>query len=152
MSFGFLSANVLDGQVCKVRHFGLSFCRRGLLASRVPYYPNSDSRYQFTCITVRGDIELNPGPTSCSVCKKVIARNHRALSCDQCTLWCHMKCSRVKLREYKRLQQTGFAQDVFNRRTFCWCINFVGRRRILRRYTEHVKLVKHQGEFPSRSY
>ena len=113
MSFGFLSANVLDGQVCKVRHFGLSFCRRGLLASRVPYYPNSDSRYQFTCITVRGDIELNPGPTSCSVCKKVIARNHRALSCDQCTLWCHMKCSRVKLREYKRLQQTGFAQHVF---------------------------------------
>ena len=105
MSFGFLSANVLDEQVCKVRHFGLSFRRRGLLASRVPYYPNPHSRYQFTCITVTGDIELNPGPTSCSVCKKVIASNHRALSCDQCTLWCRMNCSRVKLRDYKRLQQ-----------------------------------------------
>ena len=40
----------------------------------------------------------------------VIASNHRALSCDQCTLWCHMKCGQVKLREYKRLQQ----MDQFN--------------------------------------
>ena len=41
MSFGFWFANVssdlrlllLDGHVCKVRHFGLSFRRRGFLAS-----------------------------------------------------------------------------------------------------------------------
>ena len=113
MSFGFWFAKVssdlrlllLDGQVCKVRHFGLSFRRRGFLASRVQYYPNSDSRFQLTRVTVSGDIELNPGPTNCSVCNKVIASNHRTLSCDQCTLWCHMKCGQVKLREYKRLQQ-----------------------------------------------
>jgi len=105
MSFGFWFANVssdlrlllLDGHVCKVRHFGLSFRRRGFLTSRVQYYPNSDSRSQLTRVTVSGDIELNPGPTNCSVCNKVIASNPRALSCDQCTLWCHMKCGRVKL-------------------------------------------------------
>ena len=78
--------------------------------SRVQYCPNSDSRFQLMHVTVSGDIELNPGPTNCSVCNKVIARNHRALSCDQCTLWCHMKCGQVKLRKYKRLQQ----MDQFN--------------------------------------
>ena len=118
MSFGFWFANIssdlrlllLDGHVCKVRHFGLSFRRRDFLTSRVQYYPNSDSRFQLTRVTVSGDIELNPGPTSCSVCNKVIASNHRALSCDQCKLWCHMECGQVKLSEYKRLQQ----MDQFN--------------------------------------
>ena len=40
----------------------------------------------------------------------------------------------------------------FNRLTFCWCINFVGRRGILCTDTEHVELVKHQCEFPPRIY
>ena len=72
--------------VCKVRHFGFSFRRRVFLASRVQYYPNSDSRYQLMRVIVSGDIESNPGPTNYSVCNTVIARNHRALSCDQRTL------------------------------------------------------------------
>ena len=118
MSFSFWFANVssdlllllLDGHVCKVRHFRLSFRRRGFLESPVQYYPNCDSRFQLTHVNVSGDIELNPSPTNCSVCNKVIARNHRALSCDQCTLWCHIKCGQVKLREYKHLQQ----MDQFN--------------------------------------
>lgn len=102
MSFGFWFANVssdlrlllLDGHVCKVRHFRLSFRRRGFLASQVQYYPNSDSRFQLTRVTVSGDIELNPGLTNCSVCNKVIARNHRSV-------------------------QLGLPSMFFNRLTFC---------------------------------
>ena len=84
MSFGTLFANVssdlrlllLDARVCKVRHFGFSSRRRVFLASRVQYYPNSDSRFQLMRVIVSGDIESNPGPKNCSVCNKVIAKNH----------------------------------------------------------------------------
>ena len=70
MSFGTLFANVssdlrlllLDARVCKVRHFGFSSPRRVFLASRVQYYPNSDSRFQLMRVIVSGDIESNPGP------------------------------------------------------------------------------------------
>ena len=41
----------------------------------------------------------------CSVCMKIIARNHRALSCNQCELWCHMKCGNMKPIQYKHFQQ-----------------------------------------------
>ena len=64
------------------------------------------SRFQLMHVIVSGDIGSNSGP----VCNKAIARNHRALSCDQCTLWCHMKCGQVKLKDDKRLQQ----MDHFN--------------------------------------
>ena len=118
MSFGTLFANVssdlrllfLNACVCKVHYFGFSSHRRVFLASRVKYYPNSDSRFEVMRVIVSGDIELNPGSTNCSVCNKVIAKNHRALSCNQRTLWCHMKCGQVKLKDYKRLQQ----MDQFN--------------------------------------
>ena len=78
MSFGTLFANVssdlrlllLDARVnvCKVHHFEFSSRRRVFLASRVQYYPNSDSRFQLMRVIVSGDIESNPGPTNCSVC------------------------------------------------------------------------------------
>ena len=42
---------------------------------------------QFLLI-VSGDISVNPGPENCVVCLKPIARNHQALSCDQCDSWC----------------------------------------------------------------
>ena len=60
MSFGTLFANIssdlrlllLDARVCKVRHFGFSSRLRVFLASRVQYYPNSDSRFQLMRVIV----------------------------------------------------------------------------------------------------
>ena len=103
----------------RVRHLGFQARAKGYFATRRGRYPNSSSTFNISKLIICGDIELNPGPDTrpssickpaCSVCNKVIARNHRALSCDQCTLWCHMKCGQVELREYKRLQQ----MDQFN--------------------------------------
>lgn len=58
-----------------------------------------------------GDICPNPGPISggngkpkCPVCHKTVARNHRAVSCDLCHLWCHIKCGGIKSNQYKHLQ------------------------------------------------
>ena len=88
------------------------FRRRVFLASRVQDYPNSDSRYQLMrCYCQwRHRIKSWPHKLLCLQTKYWIARNHRALSCDQCTLWCHMKCGEVKLKDDKRLQQ----MDQFN--------------------------------------
>ena len=127
MSFGFWFANVssdlrlllLDGHVCKVRHFGLSFRRRGFLASRVQYYPNSDSRFQLTRVTVSGDIELNPGPTNCSVCTKVIARNHRLM---HAVVPCEVRSSEaqgVQTSPANGSVQLDLPSMFFNRLTFC---------------------------------
>lgn len=79
------------------------------LGSRTCYYANSDSSFQQSRLLRSGDISLNPGPSSSpskfSVCSKTIARNHRALSCDRCTKWCHIKRGNVKPRDYRNLQR-----------------------------------------------
>ena len=61
-------------------------------------------------ILLAGDICENPGPTSvthqCSVCQKKVAERHRAISCDICQLWCHIKCGRISIKEYKQMINT----------------------------------------------
>ena len=71
-----------------VRHL-VSFPRgKGYFASRVNYYSNSDCSFHLIRLIVSGDISVNPGPENWVVCLKPIARNHQALSCDQCDSWC----------------------------------------------------------------
>ena len=52
-----------------------------------------------------GDINPNPGPIKypCSVCGKPVAKNHRALQCDQCDTWVHIKCDNPPMapKEYE---------------------------------------------------
>ncbi|XP_068714326.1 uncharacterized protein [Montipora foliosa] len=86
------------------RHLKLSVRGRTYLSSRISYYPNSSSFFHLTRIIRSGDISTNPGPDKCPVCNNTVAKNHRALSCDTCNQWCHIKCGKVKPREYKKLQ------------------------------------------------
>ncbi len=69
------------------------------------YDSNSISSFNHIRLIVSGDINLHPGPDKCSVCAKTIAVNHRALSCDHCGDWCHIKCGNVKPKEYKTYQK-----------------------------------------------
>ena len=88
-----------------VRHL-VSFSRsKGYFASRVNYYSNSDSSFHQIRLIVSGDISENPGPENCAVCLKTVARTHRALSCDQCDSWCHIKCGYVTPKQYREFQQ-----------------------------------------------
>ena len=93
-----------------VRHLG-SFPRgKGYFASRVNYYSNSNCSFHLIRLIVSGDISVNPGPEKCAVCLKTVARNHRALSCDHCDSWCHIKCGDVTPKQYRELQQMdGFS-------------------------------------------
>lgn len=83
---------------------------RRYLKCRIGYYPNATSSFQIERLITSGDICPNPGPATsankCPVCQRTIAINHRAISCDKCDLWCHMKCGKVSAREYKQTQNT----------------------------------------------
>ena len=100
------------------RHFGLLLRKhqRGkrYLSSRLRNYSNTDACFQLTRLVISGDICPNPGPdhattrgSLCSVCRKIVARNHRAINCDLCDLWCHIRCGGVKPQEYIKLQSAN---------------------------------------------
>mgnify|MGYP001800302001 FL=1 len=31
----------------------------------------------------------------CGICSKVVKKNHKAVQCDTCNLWIHIKCNRI---------------------------------------------------------
>ena len=49
----------------------------------------------------------NPGPVkwSCCVCGKAVAKQDRAVQCDQCDKWCHIgeRCGNIKPGDYQKL-------------------------------------------------
>ena len=97
------------------RHLGnLSGRRKRYFTFKVSYYPNADASFQIQNIITSGDIALNPGPTNstvkCSVCGKTVARNHRAVECDACSLWCHIKCGKVNAKTYIDMMNTSQLQ------------------------------------------
>ena len=40
----------------------------------------------------------------CSLCMGPVAKNHKAVYCNSCSKWCHIKCSDVSNEEYQKLQ------------------------------------------------
>ena len=52
-----------------------------------------------------GDIELNPGPprNPCGVCSRAVAKTHRAVLCDVCEVWQHIKCVKNSPSDYVKL-------------------------------------------------
>ena len=41
----------------------------------------------------------------CKVCEKAIAGNHRAVCCDTCNIWVHIKCNRINTQTYNILKK-----------------------------------------------
>ena len=39
----------------------------------------------------------------CSVCKKSVAKNQKAVLCELCNRWSHAKCNNISKEEYDRL-------------------------------------------------
>ena len=46
----------------------------------------------------------------CSVCSRAVAKNHKAVKCDECDKWIHIKCNHIN-DEYKQTQ-AGTASTV----------------------------------------
>ena len=38
-----------------------------------------------------------------SICYKTVQANQRAIQCDACSLWCHIKCDGTNLESYKNI-------------------------------------------------
>ena len=50
-----------------------------------------------------GDIHPNPGPVRypCGVCNRPVAKNHRAMQCDECDTFVHIKCDGLNAKDYE---------------------------------------------------
>ena len=80
------------------------FQRTRFARSRVLYYSNGYATFNYELLRLCGDIIPTPGPTNehyCPVCNRSVAKNHRAVSCDSCTRWCHIKCGGISVKQYK---------------------------------------------------
>ena len=68
-----------------------------IILSKVKRTLNNHSLF-FLILTL-GDIQTNPGPTKdpCSICLKTVTSRHRAVSCDSCNLWSHIKSTHMSL-------------------------------------------------------
>ena len=79
-------------------------CHTKYTKSRFHYYSNGIASFNFELLRLSGDISPNPGPERCTVCRKVVAKSHRAVSCSSCSQRIHIKCRGISPKEYKRLQ------------------------------------------------
>ena len=41
----------------------------------------------------------------CGVCGKSVAKNHRAIQCDLCDYWIHIKCNKFDKKDYDYFQK-----------------------------------------------
>ena len=64
----------------------------------------SHKYFFFFMILMVGDVNPNPGPVRhpCSSCLKPVAKNHRAILCDNCDLWAHTKCEKISPKLYEK--------------------------------------------------
>ena len=69
-------------------------------------YERPKKLFAFISVILAGDIHCNPGPVRfpCGVCKKPVATNHRALECEGCQYWVHIKCGGITPKEYEQFQ------------------------------------------------
>jgi len=60
---------------------------------------------KFMMIWLSGDVALNPGPVKnlCGFCHRAVASNHRAVLCEACYNWCHIKCAGIFPNYYTEL-------------------------------------------------
>ena len=93
---------------------------RKFLSTRISIYPNSQASFQLSRLVESGDVCPNPGPKTaahnpakCSVCKKTVAKTNRAINCDSCLKWCHIKSRREIIVGFSwRKKFHGFALSV----------------------------------------
>ena len=44
-----------------------------------------------------------PTKYPCNICNNPVAKNHKAIQCDKCQLWVHIKCNKINVQTYKLL-------------------------------------------------
>ena len=61
-------------------------------------------------LLISGDVSVNPGPSKqpcgSNACHTTVAKTHRAVLCEACLYWWHIKCADITLNEYKALSNS----------------------------------------------
>ena len=47
----------------------------------------------------------------CSICKGSVHSNHKAIQCDVCQLWVHIKCNHISISKYKEYQKENEEEE-----------------------------------------
>ena len=50
-----------------------------------------------------------PAQFSCKICNNRVAKNHKAVECDNCVVWVHIKYNKINTQTYKYLQKESCA-------------------------------------------
>ena len=92
------------------RHIGSFIFQRSrrtrFAKARIQYYANGYSTFNYEFLCLCGDIIPTPGPKGnniCPVCNRTVAKTHRAVNCEICSRWCHIKCGRISVKQYREL-------------------------------------------------
>ncbi|CAG2195891.1 unnamed protein product [Mytilus edulis] len=69
---------------------------------------NPSQYFLILSILLSGDIHHNPGPIKhpCTDCNKPVKCNQKAIQCDFCDLWTHLKCTNLSVQEYNILSKS----------------------------------------------
>ena len=54
-----------------------------------------------------------PAKFPCKICNNPVAKNNKAVECDNCGLWVHIKCNKINTQTYKYLQKESCASKIF---------------------------------------
>ena len=62
------------------------------------------------------DLKTKPAPSAnfkypCSLCGKSVMSNQKAIQCDNCDLWAHIKCDGTTVEEYNRFMALSEVYD-----------------------------------------
>jgi len=63
-------------------------------------------------LMIGGDVQMNPGPKAstiypCGPCELKVSWAHRAVCCDECSLWYHKSCIEMCTPDYEQLQNSN---------------------------------------------
>ena len=54
-----------------------------------------------------------PAKFPCKICNNPVLKNHKAVECDNCGLWVHIKCNEINTQTYKYLKKKAVHGIVF---------------------------------------
>jgi len=84
-------------------------------------------------LLLSGDVEVNPGPRAgsvypCDYCELPVNWSHRAVCCDDCSMWYHKSCTSMNSEMYNMLNNNHDDESIYwpcykcdHKNTSVWC-------------------------------
>ena len=103
-SFNFVIENLFSSAPLKVNSIQNGWPITTILTSIIDM--KNTTKYCFILyIMMSQDVHYNPGPIRypCTKCKNPVKSNQKALQCDFCDHWTHLRCTTITIKEYHML-------------------------------------------------